>query len=338
MNATSKDTRNLDGGMGFRFTADRLWGDVPPDYILQDVAAVGTGPDDRVYVFSRSEHPVVVLERDGTFLGSWGEDVFTHPHGLRVLDDGTLLCTDDGDHTVRRCTPDGRVLQTIGTPGRPAPAHSGVPFCRCTDAVRAADGSFFVTDGYGNARVHHFDRNGGLLRSWGTAGTARGQFNVPHNIVMDLEGLLYVADRENHRIQVFDPSGEFLHMLGEGLHRPSGIALAGGDRPLMYVAEIGPYLRANHGWPGLGPRLSVLTLEGETVSRIAAEPAAGAGHGQFVSPHGIAVDSHGDVYIADVARTGWPSLFPGTELPAGTRGLQKFVRTHGEDEGTGGKL
>ncbi len=331
--APSGGVATLDGGVGFRFVAHRPWGDLPPGYVLEDVAAVAVGPDDRVYVFNRSAHPVIVLERDGGFIGSWGEDLFTRPHGLRVLDDGTLLCIDDGDHTVRWCAPDGRVLQTIGTPGRPAPAHSGRPFCRCTDAVRAPDGSFFVSDGYGNARVHHFDRDGSLIRSWGTPGTAPGQFNVPHNIVQDARGRLYVADRESHRIQVFDESGTFLRLLGENLHRPSGIALIGHERPLVYVAEIGPYLSSNRGWPGLGPRLSVLTLEGDLVTRIAAQPAAGGGPGQFVSPHGIAVDSRGDLYVAEVARTGWPALFPGIDRPAELCGLQKLVRVHDEVDG-----
>lgn len=324
-------TARLDGGPGFRFIADRSWAQLPPGRELEDVAGVAVGPDDRVYVFSRSDHPMMVFARDGAFIESWGAGLFTRPHAVRSLDDGTLLCVDDGDHTVRHCAPDGRVLQTIGTPGRPAIQHSGQPFCRCTDAVRAPDGSFFVSDGYGNARVHRFDRGGRLLHSWGSAGTAPGQFNVPHNLVQDEEGLLYVADRETHRIQVFEPDGTFLRFLGEGLHRPSGLALTRGPRPLMYVAEIGPYLSSNRGWPGLGPRLTVLDLAGNIVSRLAAEPAAGAGDAQFVSPHGIAVDSHGDVYIADVARTGWSSLFPGTALPTGIRGLQKLVRTTDDD-------
>jgi hypothetical protein len=127
-----------------------------------------------------------------------------------MLDDGTLLCTDDNDSSVRWCTTDGEVLLTIGTPGVSAPWHSGRPFALCTDAVRAADGTFFVTDGYRNARVHHFDHRGELIRSWGAPGTGPGEFNVPHNIALDADGRLYVADRESHRIQVFDQQGTFL--------------------------------------------------------------------------------------------------------------------------------
>jgi hypothetical protein len=93
----------------------------------------------------------------------------------------------------------------------------------------------------------------------------------------------------------------------------------------MYVTEVAPYLASNHGWPGLGPRISVLTLDGELVSRIGDGP-AGFGPGQLLAPHGIAVDSRGDVYVAETAKSGWPSLFPGTEFPEDVRGFLKLVR------------
>jgi sugar lactone lactonase YvrE len=310
------------GAGGHSFSAERHWAKFPPDWRIGDVAGVAVDAAGNVYVFNRGDHPMIVVSPAGEVVSSWGSDFFRRPHAVRMTPQGTLLCTDDGDHTVRHCSRDGQVLGVFGSPGHPSPAHSGIPFHRPTDAALAPDGSVFITDGYGNARVHHFSPEGELIRSWGTPGTGPGQFNVPHNLVVDQAGLIYVADRENHRIQVFNQAGAYLGLFGENLHRPSGITWHGG---VMYVAEIGPYLTANFGWPGLGPRLSLLGQEGHLVARLEADPPSGAGPGQFVSPHAIAVGPDGVVYLADVVCTGWPSLFPEEPPPADLSGLHRLV-------------
>ncbi len=322
------------GTGSFVYSADNQWGRLPAGFELGEVAGLAVDDDDQVYVFNRGPHPMAVFDRDGNLLRSWGEGVFRHPHAVDFAWDKALYCTDDGDHTVRKCALDGTVLQVWGVPGQPSPAHSGLPFNRCTHSALAPDGSLYVTDGYGNACVHRFDPTGRLVQSWGTEGTALGEFNVPHNIVCDPGGRLYVADRENHRIQVFDPDGTFHSLHGSGLHRPSGLCLvaAPGEAPTFYVAEIGPYLSSNHGWPGLGPRVTVLSADGATLARIEADPPAGDEPGQFISPHSIAVDSRGDLYVGDVFRTGWPSLFPDRPLPSHLRGLQKLTRVRPDSE------
>ena len=214
------------------------------------MAAVGVDAQDRVYAFNRGAHPMVVFDREGNFLRSWGEGVFHRPHGVHVAPDDTLWLTDDGDHTVRHCTLDGKVLLTIGIPGTPAPYMSGEPFHRCTHTALSPQGDLYVSDGYGNARVHKYAPDGRLLLSWGEPGTDPGQFNIPHNICCDGDGWVYVADRENHRIQVFDGNGRF-ETQWHDMHRPSGLHLERGGEGRFYVGEIGGALagqlrRAQH--------------------------------------------------------------------------------------------
>ncbi len=198
------------GSGGFTYEIAVDWEKLPPGYSWTDAAAVATDSQDRVYVFNRGEHPMIVFDSEGNFIKSWGEGVFTRAHGLTFAPDGTLYCTDDGDHTVRQCTLDGEVLMTIGTPGQAADLYGGQPFNRCTHvAIDPRTGDLYVSDGYGNARVHKYSPDGKLLFSWGEPGTDPGQFNIVHNIATDGNGYVYVADRENHRVQVFDSQGRY---------------------------------------------------------------------------------------------------------------------------------
>ena len=185
------------------------WGTLPAGWDLADVAGVAVDRADRVFVFNRGDHPMVIFDRDGNVEGTWGEDFFSHAHGIFLAADQSLYCTDDGNHTMTRHAPDGELLMQIGRPGEPAPFHGGLPFNRCTHTALSPEGDIYVSDGYGNARVHKFSPNGRLLLSWGRSGMGTGEFNLPHNIVCDEDGWVYVADRENHRIQVFDGSGRF---------------------------------------------------------------------------------------------------------------------------------
>jgi DNA-binding beta-propeller fold protein YncE len=306
------------------------WGYLPEGYEMGEVAAVAVDVDDNVYAFNRGSHPMIVFDRDGAFIGSWGEGVFSKPHGLQLSASGGLFCTDEGAHVVRHCTLEGAVTMTIGHPGAPSGFHSGEPFNRCTHTAESPDGCVYVSDGYGNARVHKYASDGTYLFSWGRSGTGPGEFNLPHNIACDENGLVYVADRENHRIQVFDADGRFQDQWHD-LHRPSAIFLERSESQVMFVAEIGPYLGGNRGWPNLGPRLSVLDVpSGAVIARASNGASAPSPEGGLISPHGIAMDSRGDVYIADVAYTGWPSLFPNLPMPESLRTLHKWKRSSGE--------
>jgi DNA-binding beta-propeller fold protein YncE len=302
------------------------WAELPPGWSLGDVSGVAVDQQDNVFVFNRGPHPMMVFDPAGRLLATWGEDLFNNPHAIHFAPDQTIYCTDDGDHMVYRCSPDGRVLHQIGTRGKASPFMSGAPFNRCTHTALSPDGYLYVSDGYGNARVHKYSPAGERVLSWGEPGAGPGQFNVPHNITCDPAGFVYVADRENHRVQVFDGTGRVEAIWNNVLHRPSALYTTPDDEPVCYVGEIGPYFDYNLGAPNLGPRISILSSSGEVLARLGTTPSAGVGPGQFVSPHGICVDSHGDIYVGEVAVTAWPRLFPDTDMPASVRSLHKLIR------------
>jgi len=309
------------GSGAHRYEVVEAWAKLPPGQEFNaDVAAVGVDREDRVYCFNRGAHPMVVLDRDGNFLRAWGEGVFRRAHGVHVAPDDTLWLTDDGDHTVRHCTLDGKVLLTLGVPGQPTSYMSGEPFHRCTHTALSPQGDLYVSDGYGNARIHKYSPGGRLLRSWGEPGTDPGQFNIPHNIACDAEGWVYVADRENHRVQVFDGDGRF-ETQWINMHRPSGLYRDPRDGR-FYVGEIGGGVAVNIDMPNIGPRVSIYGAKGELLARLGNRP-AGLGAGQFVSPHGLAVDSRGDIYVGEVSYTNWGRRGP---IPPGLRSLQKLVK------------
>jgi hypothetical protein len=312
------------GSGEFRFSVVEEWAKLPDGWSMPDVAAVAVDSKDRVYLFNRGEHPMIVLDRDGKFLRSWGEGVFHRAHGLHIGPDESLYCTDDGDHTVRKCTLDGKVLLTIGIPGKPSPYMSGEPFHRCTHTALSPRGDLYVSDGYGNSRVHKYSPDGKLLLSWGEPGTDPGQFNLPHNICSDAEGWVYVADRENHRVQVFDGNGKY-ETQWNNMHRPCALYMEPQRNPLCYIGELGPGLAINREVPNLGPRISIVTHKGKLVARLGT-PVAGLRADQFIAPHGIAIDSRGDIYVGEVSYTAWPQLYPDLERPRPLRSVRKLVK------------
>jgi len=313
------------GTGAYRYEVVDQWAKLPPGREFNaDVAAVGVDTQDRVYAFNRGQHPMVVFDRDGNFLRSWGEGVFRRAHGAHMAPDDTVWLTDDGDHTVRHCTLDGTVLRTIGIPGAPKPYMSGEPFHRCTHTALSPQGDLYVSDGYGNSRVHKFAPNGTRLLSWGEPGTDPGQFNIPHNICCDPDGWVYVADRENHRVQVFDGNGKY-EAQWTNMHRPSGLFMERGRHGRFYVGEIGGGLAINYDMPNIGPRISIYSHQGEMLARLGHRP-AGLEQGQFTSPHGLAVDSRGDIYVGEVSFTNWGNRYQGQPFPPGLRSLQKLVK------------
>ena len=313
------------GSGDYRYRVVEDWAKLPDGWEFRDVAAVAVDSTDTVYVFNRGEHPIMVFDREGNFLRSWGEDLFIRAHGIHVGPDDALYCTDDGDHTVRKCTTDGKVLLEIGIPGTPAPFMSGEPFHRCTHTALSPDGHLFVSDGYGNARVHKYTPDGKLVHSWGKPGADAGQFNVVHNIVSDDEGWIYVADRENHRVQVFDTNGKY-ETQWKNLHRPCGLYMPRGKCPHCFIGELGPGMAINRGIPNLGPRLSIVTNEGELVARLGGEDGPGQEPGKFLAPHGLAIDSRGDIYVGEVAYINWPSSFGDEPMPKWLCTLQKLEK------------
>lgn len=288
------------------------WDRRPSGVTWTEVAAVAVDSRDRVFVFNRGPHPVMVFDADGTFLHSWGAGLFRRPHGLTIGPDDALYCTDDSDHTVRKFTPDGQLLLTLGTSGQPSDTGAASvdfrtiqriagPFHFPTNVALAPGGDIYVADGYGNARIHKFSPEGRLVLSWGWPGAGPGEFRIPHGIAVNADGNVFVADRENSRIQVFSPAGEFLEQW-TGVARPCQITFDASG--IAFVAELG--YRAGM-WPGTSPpalnatggRLSAFTASGELLARWGGgeNPTA---PGDFFAPHDVCVDSRGDVYVAEV--------------------------------------
>ena len=295
------------------------WARLPEGWTFKEVADVAVDADDRVYVFNRGDHPMIVLEQDGSFVAAWGEDIFSRPHGLTLGTDQTLYCADDVAHCIYQCSLDGQVLTTIGTPGEGAPRQSGLPFNLPTKvALDPMTGETYVADGYGNARVHKYSADGKHVLSWGAYGTDPGEFNLVHSVATDGEGRVYVADRENHRIQAFDGQGGYLGQWNN-MHRPCGLHIEGN---LAYVGQLLTSLGVNADYPNLGACVSIHDLAGRRLARLG-DAHFGEGPGQFTAPHGIAVDSRGDIYVGEVS---WSAYGRELDPPRVVRSFRKLVR------------
>lgn len=330
----SPTTGPVVGNGKYRYAAVPDWAKLPAGWSFIEVVAIATDSRDRVFVFCRGEHPVIIFEADGTFVGSWGEGLFNRPHGITIGPRDEVWCTDDRDHTVRKFTAEGKLLQTLGTSGKPCDTgidgmdyrtikQAGPPFNLPTNLAIAPSGDLYVTDGYGNARVHKFSAEGKLLLSWGSPGAGPGQFNLPHGIAIDRRGRVYVADRENSRIQVFSADGKFLTEWTD-TGRPMQIFFDAHDK--AFVCDVGfraglfPF-QTPPPPPVRGAYVSVFDSEGQLLSRWGGSENPCA-PGDFFAPHGICVDSRGAVYVGEVVMSagGYKGKVPPT-----CHSLQKFV-------------
>ncbi len=294
------------------------WARLPNGEPLPDASGLYVDCEDRVYVYAGMGRRVMVFDRDGNYLTSWGEEFFTRAHGGCVGPDGSVYCADDSNHTVCKFTSDGIPLLTLGSKDRPSDTgytqngglaerlasirRGAPPFNRPTGVALSASGEIYVSDGYGNARVHRFASDGTLLLSWGEPGTDPGQFRIPHGVTVDKDERVWVADRYNDRIQIFDARGKLLD-IWTNVKRPQCVWLD--HEGTVYVAEF-------------AQRVSVFANDGTLLARWGNEGKDDVSS-LFSAPHSIAVDSRGDIYIGEVAmsRLG---------INRGPRALQKFVR------------
>ena len=303
-----------------RFEPIPNWGKLPDGWRYVEVAGVAVDSKDRVYCFTRGEHPVIVFDRDGTFLRSWGEGDVRRAHGITIDADDMVWLSDDLHHTVRKFTVEGKHLLTIGNPDTPATLQGGKPFNRPTHvAISPRTGHLFISDGYGNSRVHKYAPDGKHVMSWGEPGTEPGMFNLPHNIATDSDGLVYVADRENHRVQIFDGDGKF-QAEWHRMHRPCGLHADKRAGDLFFVGELGSGMPVTDNTPNIGPRVTVFDKKGNHVHRFGGP---GEKPGEFTAPHAVITDSRGDLYVSEVAWTAKGSLL---QPPREVRSFQKFRR------------
>ncbi|MGE5723498.1 MAG: 6-bladed beta-propeller [Sphingomonadales bacterium] len=294
------------------------------EYQHEDVAAVACDSHDRVYLHTRRGDRVSVYHEDGKFIGKWGDGVFNTAHGITIHDD-VVYCTDNADSVIRKFDLEGNLRQTLGDKGvvsdtgygtrhgdirihhNETVARAAGPFNGCCNVAIARNGDIFVADGYGNARVHHFTSEGALVNSWGEVGTGPGQFHLPHGIALDNDEDVIVCDRENDRLQFFDRGGRLLYIWTD-VRRPTHAVV---DRDgLIYVSELwrpletgqGSFVHGycDHDLPG---RVTVFRKDGKVVARFGDDSANRAAPGNFIAPHGLAVDSRGNLYVSEVSGT-----------------------------------
>ena len=214
------------GAATAQYVLDPAWPRQPGHPAWGQMPGIALDAHDQIYLSTRSAPAVQVYRTDGTFVRAWDIQNAAGAHFIRVDPEGNIWTTDIKSHLVCKHSPDGRRLLTLGEAGRPGADEKH--FDRPTDVVVLPAGDIFVSDGYGNRRIVHFDRTGKFLHQWGEAGARPGQFALPHAIVADARGRLYVADRENARIQVFDTSGKLLAVWADVI-TPWGLCLAGKD-------------------------------------------------------------------------------------------------------------
>jgi DNA-binding beta-propeller fold protein YncE len=260
------------------------WPKIPRQSVASDVAIDSQG---RAYVALREwpypeagKGAILIFNKDGSLVDSWGEDLYTTPHGIWISPEDEIFMADSDDHTVRKYAPSGELLMTIGVKDKPG--APGAPFNRPTRAVLSDSGEIFVGDGYGQNRVHRFTAKGELITSWGSDGSGPGQFDLPHDVTVDHSDNVYVMDRSNNRCQVFDANGKYLT---EWANVPGPNDAIIDDDNIMHIAT------AAQG-------IELRSLDGKLIGRWNQR---GEGYGEFKGyPHGIWMDSEGSVYVAEV--------------------------------------
>jgi len=244
-----------------------------------------------VHAFTRTDHPYMIFDRSGNLVDSWGQQIFMDAHGICIAPNDDVFLVDRSPQLVFKFAKEGRHLLSLGKRDKPSDTgytdesrtvkYAGPPFHHPTDVSLSPNGEFYVSDGYRNCRVHKYAPEGTLLFSWGEPGQGEGQFNLVHS-VWEHKGRVYVADRQNNRIQIFTPDGKYLDTW-PGFLQPCKIYVDKDD--VMYVAE-------------LGDRVSILDLQGNVLGRWGDERPHEPG--KFWGPHGIWVDSEGSIYVAEV--------------------------------------
>ena len=252
---------------------------IPDDLEMGAPSSVGWTSMNRILVFNRGPNPLMEFEPDGTFVRSWGQGQYDRPHGMRIDSEGHIWTTDVNADTVRKMNPEGEVLLTINPDDTPLMNEP-------TDLAIGLEGEIFVLVGHGQGEPHvlKFDREGELLRSWGEQGTGPSQFDTPHSVVIDTEGMVYVADRQNRRIQIFDRDGNYVKEWAyKGL--PCG----------LYIHSDGTMYMVS----GFAGEILQLDENGRAVGR---NGQPGRGLGEFGEAHYMTLAPNGDIWVADTVR------------------------------------
>jgi DNA-binding beta-propeller fold protein YncE len=262
--------------------------ELPPGVTMGAPASVAFDAKGHMLVLTRGAQPFFEFDERGSFIRAFGDGLFVRAHGLQFDADGNIWATDVGAHVVYKLDTQGQVQLTLGTKGAAGEWNEATGSRKLNepnDVAFSRNGDVFVVQGHtpgpgGDARVLKFDKQGRFVKSWGGKGKGTGRFDVAHAVAVDAQGRLWVADRENQRIQIFDAEGTFIREIKyAGL--PCGLEFKG------------QYLYMVNGFAG---QILRLDLSGKV---LAATGKAGTGAGEFGEAHAIAVSPKGDIYVAD---------------------------------------
>jgi len=251
---------------------------LPPGENFVECCGVAVNSKGHIYVFHRGKHPLMEFDSSGKYIRSIADDLFVTPHSLRVDSEDNLWTADVGAHVVLKLSPEGRVLLALGR--MRTPGDDVLHFNQPTDVAFDHEGNIYVTDGEGNSRVLKFDKYGNSLLGWGMKGSGPGQFDIPHSIAIDGD-VVYVGDRENSRLQLFDLSGHFLSEWKLG--HPYGLYITGDHFIYMCDAIAGRILKIDREGRAIG------VLDGPK-----------PGEGRHFDPHQIALDKEKSIFAAEV--------------------------------------
>jgi DNA-binding beta-propeller fold protein YncE len=257
------------------------WAKLPKGWNLGESSGVAVDKQDNVWVFNRGAHPVIQFDKNGNMLQSWGDGLFKSSHGIRIDADGNVWAIDVKGHLALKFSPAGKVQMVIGR--SPGNNDSKDSFNEPTGIAFAANGDLFISDGYVNSRVIKFNREGDYLTHWGSKGEGDGQFNLVHDVTIDSAGKIYVADRTNARVQIFDANGKFLGKW-TGIGNPWGLAYVSKENAI-YMCD------------GFNNRVIKLGLDGTVQGVLGSQ---GRTPGKFDFVHNIAVDSEGSIYVVEI--------------------------------------
>lgn len=260
------------------------WMQLPAGWNLGECSGVDVDQQDNVWVFNRGKNKVIQFDKNGKMLNAWPDVPVIASHGLRVDADGNVWLVDVKGHAVLKCSRSGRIEMVITNAGnRPGDNDSKYAFNEPTGLAFAANGDFYVSDGYVNSRVIKFTKDGEYLTHWGRKGTGDGEFNLAHDVCVDSRGRVYVADRTNARVQIFDGKGNFLGKWTD----------VGSPWGLYYVARENAIYMAD----GVNNRVVKLNLDGQVLGVLGS---FGKTPGKFDFAHHLAVDSTGAIYVAEI--------------------------------------
>ncbi len=274
----------LSGGPPLPHRVVKDWAKLPEGWNLGETSGVSVDKNDNVWVFNRGPHPVIQFDKNGRMLQAWKEVPVTAAHGIKVDPSGNIWAIDVKGHTLFEFNPAGRIQMVIGNAGKnPGDNASRDAFHEPTAVSFMPDGGFYVSDGYKNSRVVKFDKDGIYEYQWGKKGTGDGEFDLVHDVALDGKGRVYVADRLNERVQVFDLKGKFLTKW-TGMGSPWGLAFSAKENSL-YMCD------------GKNNRIIRLNLEGQVTGTLSG---FGKVQGRLDFPHHMAVDSEGSLYVAEI--------------------------------------